>query len=120
MKFPRPRKLLCLIGIHQWKTFETCTSFTTTYSDKPHWGETKHFVWYDQCSCCGKRRMRDTVKKDTAFGDRHNGVEWARVQWESKGWAYIGSSTMKHFGGTLHAMQKGDVKPFAVIDGGKK
>lgn len=113
------RRILCLFGIHKYKTFETCDTFTTTYRDKPNWPSIRHFAWYNVCRCCGKRRMKDTVKKDT-FDDRHNGVEWARVQWEEKGWAYLGNNTMKHFGGTLHAMQQGDVKPFAVIDGGKE
>lgn len=120
MKF-RPRKFLCLIGWHKYRTFETCASFNTFYKDKA-WGPIKHFVWYAQCQCCGKRKLRDTVKKDSldSLSDRHNGVEWARVQWVEKGWAYLGNNTMKHFGGSLHVMQPGDVKPFAVIDGGKK
>ena len=119
MRFPNPRKLLCLIGFHKYRTFETCDTFTTTFTNSK-WAPIKHFVWYDQCHCCGKRRMRDTVKDDSIYSDRHNGVEWARVQWVEKGWAYLGNNTMKHFGGSLHAMQHGDVKPFAVIDGGKK
>jgi hypothetical protein len=49
-------------------------------------------VWYQQCSCCGKRRVKDTVKQDSVNGSRrHNGVELAKVNWVENGVMYLGS-----------------------------
>ncbi len=90
------RKILCAVGLHDWHTVDTTACFTTCYADKPTWGETRHFVWYDKCQCCGKRRLRDTSKKDNHFGDRHNGIEQARVWWVEREIMYLGSGNYKN------------------------
>lgn len=43
-------------------------------------------VWYQQCVCCSKRRLKDTHKKDSINpSSRHNGIEYARVAWVTYG-----------------------------------
>lgn len=80
-----PRKILCFVGIHKYRTIDMTTRFHTTYADKPKWSPVHHILWYQQCSCCGKRKLKDTVKKDRIFKDPHRGVEYARVGWEEYG-----------------------------------
>lgn len=84
------RKSLCYIGIHKYRTINMTDCFTTSYVDKPHWQPIKHMVWYQQCLCCGKRRMKDTVKRDSIYSTRHNGVEYARIGWVEYGKMYLG------------------------------
>ena len=89
------QKLFCLFGIHEYKTIEMTDCFTTSYKDRPSWEPIKHIVWYQQCTHCSKRRLKDTVKKDSGFSTRHNGVEYARVGWVEFGKAYLGSGNSK-------------------------
>lgn len=85
------QKLLCKIGLHSYKTIECTDCFTTRWEDRPKWSPIKHMVWYQQCDCCGKRRMKDTHKKDTyGLSKRHNGMEHARVAWVTYGKVYLG------------------------------
>ncbi len=108
--------LLCSIGIHKYKTIEMTDCFTTSYTDRPSWSSIKHMVWYQQCTCCGKRRMKDTVKKDIGYSTRHNGVEYARVGWVEFGKAYIGNGNSKTIPPNQPAKRKPKLK---VVDGGK-
>ena len=110
------RKLLCAIGIHKYRTMDMTDTFNTTYVDRPHSIPIKHMVWYQLCSCCGKRRVRDTVKRDgIGSSNRHNGVEYARVAWVEYGRMYLGDGEWKNYPPT-----KAKVVPLTVHDGGKK
>ena len=82
------RKILCAIGAHEWHTVGAANCFRTEWTN----GTTMHhMVWYQQCSCCKKRRLKDTVKQDCLYGlCRHNGVELARVEWVERGIMYPG------------------------------
>lgn len=103
------RKLLCMIGIHEFKTIDCTDCFNTNYTDK-NW-IIKHMVWYQKCSCCGKRRLKDTVKKDSIFTTRHNGIEYARVNWVENDVMYLGSGIV-----TEPPIKK---PKLTVVDGGK-
>lgn len=83
------QKLLCYIGIHNYKTVNMTNAFYTKYVNWPDSHSTNHIVWYQQCSC-GKRKLKDTVKEDSfnSIRKRHNGVEYARVGWEAHGKMY--------------------------------
>jgi len=110
------QKLLCKIGIHNYKTIDVTDCFTTSYSDRPSWPPTKHMVWYQQCSCCGKRRLKDTMKEDAIYTTRHNGVEYARTGWVEYGRMYFGE------GKTVTPTARPPIKKkpkFNVVDGGK-
>ena len=109
------QKLLCKIGLHSYKTIECTSCFTTEFVGSPGRLPTKHMVWYQQCRCCGKRFMKDTVKKDTyGFTHRHNGVEYARVAWVEHGRMYLGS------GQEVETKPPTPLKPkLKVVDGGK-
>lgn len=72
-------------------------------------------VWYQICSCCGKRRVKDTVKKDT-ISDRHNGVEYARTAWVEYGKMYLGNGETKPFP-SPQPKKKADL---VVFEGGKQ
>lgn len=109
------RKLLCAIGVHKYRTVDMTDAFTTFYTDRPDWSPIKHMVWYQQCSCCGKRMMKDTVKRDNINSSRHNGVEYARVAWVEHGRMYMGNETWKNYPPT-----KAKVVPLTIHDGGKK
>lgn len=89
------QRVLCSLGLHKFRTIEMTDCFSTTYVDK-NWGPIKHMVWYQMCSCCGKRRLKDTVKKDT-LSERHNGVEYARIAWIEHGKMYLGNGDTKPF-----------------------
>lgn len=83
----------CAVGVHRWHTVNATACFATEYIDRPEWLPIRHMVWYEQCARCNKRRMRDTVKKDSLYGTgRHVGVELARVDWVEKGRMYLGTS----------------------------
>jgi hypothetical protein len=109
------QKYLCKIGIHRYVSLEMVDCFTTAYVDTT-WGPIKHIVWYQQCSCCGKRRVKDTYKKDTLGGTRHAGIEYARVGWVTYGRAYIGNGESRTL---LPTAPKPTKKKLRVIDGGK-
>lgn len=92
------RKPLCLIGWHKYRSVDCTSFFHTNVTDKGVKQYTiNHMVWYQQCSCCGKRILKDTVKKDMAFffDKRHNGVEKARVDWVEHGIMYLGNGNYK-------------------------
>lgn len=73
-------------------------------------------VWYQQCSCCGKRRMRDNYKNEaTVPGWKHGGIEQARVQWETYGIMYLGNGIEQ-----TALPPKPIKKKLTIIDGGKK
>lgn len=91
------KPFLCYIGIHDYKTIDLTDCFNTRYTDRPNSLPIKHMVWYQQCSCCKKRRLKDTVKKDSVFSTRHNGVEYARTGWVEYGKMYIGNGESKTF-----------------------
>lgn len=113
------RKLLCKIGIHSFQTVDCTNCFETGYSDRPNWSPIAHMVWYQRCSCCGKRRVKDTVKQDVLLSSnaRHNGIEFARVNWVENNIMYIGKG--------LESKQPPTTPPkkqrpnFKVLDGGK-
>ena len=90
------RRIVCAVGVHDWYTVDVTSCFTTSYSDRPNWSPIRHMVWYQRCRCCGKRRMRDTVKKDTVYSSRHNGVEHARVAWVEHAQIYLGDGQVKN------------------------
>jgi hypothetical protein len=107
------QKLLCKIGIHSYINVEMTNCFTTTYNDK-NWGPIKHIVWYQVCGCCGKRRVKDTYKKDTIGGTRHAGIEYARVAWVTYGKVYLGN------GEIIKPFNTPPPKPkLKVLEGGK-
>jgi hypothetical protein len=109
-------KLFCLFGIHSYKTIDMTDCFTTSYSDRPSWSPIRHMVWYQQCSCCKKRRLKDTVKKDNVFSSRHNGVEYARIGWVEYGKMYKGNGESK----MLPPSQPKPKKPkLKVVEGGR-
>lgn len=111
------QKLFCKIGLHEYKTIECTNCFTTAYADRPSWGKTKHMVWYQRCDCCGKRRMKDSFKKDTyGYSKRHDGIEHARVGWVTYGRVYLGK------GNTITPLApppKPTKLKLKVVDGGK-
>jgi hypothetical protein len=110
------QKLLCSIGIHKYRTIEMTDCFTTSYVDKPNWQPTRHMVWYQICMCCGKRRLKDTVNKDSIVGGtRHNGVEYARTGWVEYGKMYLGNGEVKQH----PPKHKAEIVQFKVHDGGK-
>lgn len=82
------QKHLCKIGIHKYVSLNMTDCFTTEYTDR-NW-TVKHVVWYQQCSCCGKRRLKDRYKKETLSSSTHAGIEYARVGWETYGRMYLG------------------------------
>lgn len=110
------QKLLCKLGIHSYKTIGMTDCFTTTFTDKPRWSPIKHMVWYQQCSCCYKRRVKDTVKKDSLYSNRHNGVEYARVAWVEQGKMYLGNGIEQKPVTPQPVNKKPKLK---VFDGGK-
>lgn len=90
--------------------------FTTQYVDK-NWNPIKHIVWYQICRCCGKRRVKDTYKKDTIGSTRHAGIEYARVAWVEHAKIYLGNRQIKEFGLRQTPIK---TKPkLTVIDGNK-
>lgn len=109
------QKYLCKIGLHKYISMNMTNCFTTTYTDRK-W-EIKHVVWYQQCSCCGKRRLKDRYKKEVAFYDTpHAGIEYARVGWETYGRMYLGKGETA----TLPSPTPNPSKPkLKVVNGGK-
>ena len=108
------QQYLCKVGIHRYISLDMTDCFHTQYTDR-NW-TIKHMVWYQQCSCCGKRRMRDNYKNEAvASGWRHGGIEKARVQWETNGMMYLGSGFTKE-----GVPPKPAKKKLTIIDGGKK
>jgi hypothetical protein len=85
------QKLLCAIGLHKYRSVEITNCFSTQYTDR-NLAPIKHIVWYQRCECCGKRRVKDTYKKDTFHGGFHAGIEAAKVAWVEHGKAYLGAA----------------------------
>ena len=90
------QKYLCKIGLHSYRNVEMTDCFTTQYTDR-NWLPIKHIVWYQVCRCCGKRRVKDTYKKDTIGGTRHAGIEYARVAWVEYAQVYLGNGEIKKY-----------------------
>jgi hypothetical protein len=112
------QKYLCKIGFHSYRTVEMTDCFTTKYTDT-NLGPIKHIVWYQICRCCGKRRVKDTYKKDTIGGTRHAGIEYARVAWVEYAQIYLGEGQVKKFAVNQTAPINSKPK-FTVVDGDKK
>lgn len=110
------QELLCKLGIHSYKTINCTDCFTTTFTDKPNWPPIKHMVWYQICSCCGKRHVKDTVKKDSLYSNRHNGVEYAKIGWITYGRMYLGEGKEVTFNPPAPKPKK---PKLTVVDGGK-
>lgn len=111
------RRLLCALGIHKYQTLDMTSHYKTTYTDMPNWSPIHHIVWYQQCACCMKRRMKDTVKKDRiGFNKLHRGVEYARVAWEVHGVMTFGEGKTVETNNPPPKPRKPKLK---VVDGGK-
>lgn len=108
------QKYLCKIGLHKYVSLEVTGCFTTEYTDRNY--KIKHVVWYQQCSCCGKRHLKDRYKKEVTSSTAHAGIEHARVAWETYGRMYLGSGKEKTLPPTAPKPSKSKLK---VIDGGK-
>ena len=109
------QKYLCKIGLHKYVSLNMTDCFTTNYTDQK-W-TIKHVVWYQQCSCCGKRRLKDRYKKEVVFYDTpHAGIEYARVGWETHGRMYLGKGQEVTLPPTAPKPSKSKLK---VIDCGK-
>jgi len=108
------QQYLCKIGFHRYVSLNTTNCLNTRYTDK-NW-TIQHMVWYQQCSCCGKRRMRDNYKNEARVPDwKHGGIEQARVQWETYGIMYLGNGVEQ-----VADPPKPTKKKLTIIDGGKK
>lgn len=109
------QKYLCKIGLHKFISLNMTDCFTTSYKEK-NW-TVKHVVWYQQCSCCGKRRLKDRYKKEVVFYDTpHAGIEYARVGWETYGRMYLGDGKETTLPPSAPKPTKSKLK---VIDGGR-
>jgi len=107
------QKLLCKVGFHSYKTVEMTDCFTTEYTDT-NWGRIKHIVWYQVCSCCGKRRVKDTHENDTVSDKKHVGIEYARVSWVEHSEAYIGKNKVKKYTNRLRQAKTNKPKLTAI------
>jgi hypothetical protein len=107
------RKLMCKLGLHKYVSLKTADCFRTVYTDK-NW-TIKHVIWYQQCSCCGKRRLKERYKQETYSSTSHAGIENARVEWETYGRMYLGSGQTY----TPTAPQPTTKSKLKVIEGGK-
>ena len=107
------QKYLCKLGFHKYVSLNMTACFTTTYTDKK-W-EIRHIVWYQQCSCCHKRKLKDNYKKEVIYSEtKHAGIEWARLNWETYGNMYLGE------GKTIKPTPPEPIKPkLKLLDGGK-
>lgn len=110
------KNLLCKIGIHKYESVEITDCFTTSYQGKA-W-KSKHVIWYQVCSCCNRRRLKDNYRKEILYGSvysKHSGIEYARLGWERYGKMYLGPGNV-----TTHNTPKPSSKPkLRVLDGGK-
>ena len=113
------QKYLCKIGLHKYVSLEMTDCFRSTYSGKGY--VTNHIIWYQQCSCCDKRRLKENYKKEVkqvlGYNIReyhHAGIEYARVGWETYGRMYLGSGKE-----TVPPAPKPTKPKLKVIDGGK-
>lgn len=108
------QQYLCKIGMHKYVSIDMTDCFTTKYTDRD-W-TINHVVWYQQCSCCGKRRMKDNYKKETLSISSHAGIEYARLGWETYGRIYIGNGKERTLPPTALKPTKTKLK---LIEGGK-
>lgn len=111
------QSFFCKLGLHDYVSIDMTGCFSTTYSDKK-WTIT-HLVWYQVCSCCGKRRMKDNYKKEILWGstnDKHAGMEYARLGWERYGRMYLGVGKEVTYDPTPTKPKKTKLK---IISGGK-
>lgn len=109
------QKYLCKIGLHKYVSINMTDCFTTSYTDR-NWAPIKHIVWYQQCSCCGKRHMKERYKKETYSSTPHAGIEYARLNWEIYGRMYLGNGKETTLPPTAPKPTKTKLK---VVDGGK-
>lgn len=109
------QRWLCKIGLHNYVSMNITDCFTTSYTDR-NWSPIKHVVLYQQCSCCGKRRLKDRYKKETYSSTSHAGIEYARVGWETYGRMYLGSGKETTLPPTAPRPTKTKLK---VVNGGK-
>jgi endo-beta-N-acetylglucosaminidase D len=112
------RKLLCKIGIHNYESVNMTDCFTTNIKSKDF--KIKHIVWYQSCSCCGKRRLKDNYKKDIIgymANDKHAGIEYARLAWERYNNMYLGEGQV--LTPPSHPPKPAKTPNLKVIDGGK-
>lgn len=114
------QKYLCKIGLHKYVSINMTDCYRSSYGDK---GPTaNHIVWYQQCSCCSKRRMKENYRKEVkqvlgyTVKEYHNGIEYARVGWETYGRMYLGSGKETTLPPTAPKPTK---TKFKVVDGGK-
>lgn len=110
------QKHLCKIGLHKYVSINMTDCYTTNYTDVKR--TVKHIIWYQQCSCCGKRRLKDGYKKEVIHrrGPGHAGIEYARIGWEIYGRMYLGKGETATLPPTAPKPSKSKLK---VIDGGK-
>jgi hypothetical protein len=109
------QKYLCKIGLHKYVSINLTDCFTTSYTDR-NWLPTKHVVWYQQCSCCGKRRLKEHYKKEKYSSAPHAGIEAARLNWETYGVMYLGKGKTYTLPPTAPRPTKTKLK---VVEGGK-
>ena len=108
------QKYLCKIGLHIYVSLEMTDCFTTFYTDRNY--TIKHIVWYQLCSCCGKRRLKERYKKEVYSSTFHAGIEYARLGWETYGRMYLGDGKEV----TLPPKAPKPTKPkLKIISGGK-
>ena len=81
------------MGFHKYKSLYMTDCFSTDYVDIT--AVIKHIVWYQECECCGKRRMKDNYKKEVVYTNAtpHGPMERARLEWENFGVVYIGKGS---------------------------
>jgi hypothetical protein len=103
------QKYLCKLGLHKYVSLNMTDCFITGYIDRD-W-TIKHVVWYQQCYCCGKRRLKESYKRETLSISAHAGIEYARLGWETYGRMYLG-------GGKETTLKPIEPK-LKVIEGGK-
>ena len=108
------QKHLCKIGIHKYVSLNMTDCFTTEYTDR-NW-TFKHVVWYQQCSCCGKRRLKERYKKEAIRSSSHAGIEYARLGWETYGRMYLGKGETATLPPTAPKPTKTKLR---VFEGGK-
>lgn len=114
------QKILCAIGIHSYQVLNVSTYFHTTFVSKNHEDfSVNHLIRYKKCSCCGKRKATDTVRYDNGqFRGRHNGVERAKLAWETHGYMFIHPGIVENENMQLVKVSNKHT-PFSVINGGK-
>lgn len=109
------QKYLCKIGLHKYVSLNMPSRYTTTYTDRNY--TISHVIWFQQCSCCGKRKLKDNFKKEAFLGSSapHAGIEYARLGWEVYGRMFLGNGEEI----AIPTTPKPTKTKFKVFDGGK-